>query len=268
MSRFDLSGEVAVVIGGTGVLGGHVAVGFAEAGARVVVMGRREDAGAERVAEIEAAGGSGVYVQCDALDPASIADAHAETRDRVGEVSVLLNAAGGNSPGVTVTDEQPFEAIDLDAWHGNFALNFDAGVLYPCREFGPAMVDCGRGSIINIASVTSHLPLSRVVTYSAAKAAVLSLSRFLAREWADKGVRVNTLTPGFFPAEQNMQFLFNEDGSPTDRTKSILWHLPMDRLGKPEELVGAAIFLAAEQASSYVTGSDIVVDGGFLAMTI
>ncbi|MAF11127.1 D-mannonate oxidoreductase [Candidatus Poribacteria bacterium] len=268
MSRFDLSGEIAVVIGGTGVLGGHIAVGFGEAGADVVVMGRRAEAGAERVAEIEAVGGKATYVRCDAADPASVAEAHAETRDRVGEVSVLLNAAGGNSPSVTVTDDHPFEAIYLDAWHDNFALNFDAGILHPCREFGPAMVANGRGSIINIASVTSHLPLSRVVTYSAAKAAVLSLSRFLAREWADKGVRVNTLTPGFFPAEQNMQFLFNEDGSPTDRTKSILGHLPMDRLGKPEELVGAAIFLAAEKASSYVTGSDIVVDGGFLAMTI
>ncbi|MDA1192165.1 MAG: SDR family oxidoreductase, partial [Candidatus Poribacteria bacterium] len=147
-------------------------------------------------------------------------------------------------------------------------MNFHGGILYPCREFGPAMVENGRGSIINIASVAAHQPLSRVVTYSSAKAAVLSLSRFLAREWANKGVRVNTLTPGFFPAEQNRRFLYNEDGSPTARTTQIMGHTPMKRFGDPEELVGAAIYLASEKASSFVTGADICVDGGFLATTI
>jgi NAD(P)-dependent dehydrogenase (short-subunit alcohol dehydrogenase family) len=126
----------------------------------------------------------------------------------------------------------------------------------------------GKGSIINIASVSAHLPLSRVVSYSAAKAAVLNLSLFLAREWATKGVRVNTLTPGFFPAEQNRKLLFKEDGSPSDRTKSIWAHTPMNRFGEPNELVGAAIFLASQKASSFVTGTDIRVDGGFLSQTI
>ena len=130
------------------------------------------------------------------------------------------------------------------------------------------MAKRGHGSIINIASVSAHLPLSRVVSYSAAKAAVLNLSLFLAREWAPKGVRVNTITPGFFPAEQNRKLLFNDDGSPMPRTKSIWGHTPMGRFGESHELVGACIFLASHSASSFVTGTDIRVDGGFLSQTI
>ena len=130
------------------------------------------------------------------------------------------------------------------------------------------MCDQGKGSIINIASVSAHVPLSRVVAYSASKAAVLSLSQFLAREWAKAGVRVNTLTPGFFPAEQNRRLLFNEDGTPTARTESIWTHTPMGRFGTSAELVGACVFLASHAASSFVTGSDVRVDGGFLCQTI
>jgi NAD(P)-dependent dehydrogenase (short-subunit alcohol dehydrogenase family) len=129
------------------------------------------------------------------------------------------------------------------------------------------MVARAKGSIINIASVSAHLPLSRVVSYSASKAAVLNLTRFLAREWAPKNVRVNSITPGFFPAGQNRKLLFNEDGSPTERTRDIWRHTPMGRFGEAQELVGAAIFLAS-QASSFVTGADLRVDGGFLAQTI
>src|SRR5437868_4782262 len=130
------------------------------------------------------------------------------------------------------------------------------------------MVARNRGSIINIASVSAHIPLSRVVSYSAAKASVLNLTLFLAREWAAKGVRVNSLTPGFFPAEQNRKLLFNEDGSPTARTRSIWGHTPMGRFGETGELVGAALFLASHKASSFVTGADLRVDGGFLGQTI
>jgi NAD(P)-dependent dehydrogenase (short-subunit alcohol dehydrogenase family) len=130
------------------------------------------------------------------------------------------------------------------------------------------MCKAGRGSIINIASVSAHLPLSRVVAYSSAKAAVLNLTQFLAREWAPRGVRVNSITPGFFPAEQNRKLLFNEDGSPTARTQSIWTHTPMARFGKSEELIGACVFLASHAASSFVTGTDIRVDGGFLSQTI
>jgi len=140
--------------------------------------------------------------------------------------------------------------------------------LLPCQVFGSAMANKGGGSIINIASVSAHLPLSRVVAYSSAKAAVLNLSQFLSREWAPKGVRVNTITPGFFPAEQNKKLLFNDDGSPTPRAASILGHTPMGRFGTSSELIGAAVFLASKAASGFVTGIDLRVDGGFLSQTI
>jgi len=156
----------------------------------------------------------------------------------------------------------------MSDWRANFDLNLAAGALLPAQEFGPAMCERGRGSIINISSVAAHLPLSRVVAYSAAKAAVQNLSQFLAREWAPRGVRVNTITPGFFPAEQNRRLLFEENGQPTPRAQSILGHTPMGRFGQPSELIGAAIFLASEAASGFVTGSDLRVDGGYLCQTI
>src|SRR5208282_6726552 len=150
----------------------------------------------------------------------------------------------------------------------SFDLNLVGGALLPCQEFGPSMAERGGGSIINIASVSAHLPVSRVVAYSAAKAAVLNLTEFLAREWAPRGVRVNSITPGFFPAEQNRRLLFNEDGSPTPRAKSILGHTPMARFGESRELIGAVVFLASANASGFVTGTDLRVDGGFLSQTI
>ena len=147
-------------------------------------------------------------------------------------------------------------------------MNLVAGALIPCQVFGPAMKNNRKGSIINIASVSAHLPLSRVVAYSAAKAAVLNLTLFLAREWAPYNVRVNSITPGFFPGEQNRRLLFNEDGTATPRGQVILGHTPMARFGNPSELVGAAVFLASEKASGFVTGIDLRVDGGFLSQTI
>jgi NAD(P)-dependent dehydrogenase (short-subunit alcohol dehydrogenase family) len=181
---------------------------------------------------------------------------------------VLVNAAGGNNPKVTVTGEKTVESITLADWRESFDMNLVGGALLPCQEFGPAMAERGKGSIINIASVSAHLPLSRVIAYSAAKAAVLNLTQFLAREWALRGVRVNALTPGFFPAEQNRALLFQADGTPTPRAQSILGHTPMGRFGEARELVGAAIFLASTKASSFVTGIDLRVDGGFLSQTI
>jgi len=268
MNLFDLQGEVAVVIGATGVLGGALADGLAEAGAKVAVLGRNAERGEARVKAIQAKGGQAAFFNCDAISRCSLTEAHEQIEAKLGPPTILVNAAGGNAPQVTVTAECPFEQIQLADWQANFDLNLAGGVLLPCQEFGPAMCKRGRGSIINIASVSAHLPLSRVVTYSAAKAAVLSLSQFLAREWATKGVRVNTLTPGFFPAEQNRKLLFNDDGTPTARTKSIWGHTPMNRFGESHELIGACLFLASHQASSFVTGTDIRVDGGFLSQTI
>ena len=268
MDLFDLNDEVAAVIGATGVLGGALAEGLAAAGAKVAVLGRNEERGRARVKAIQATGGQAAFFSADAISRCSLAEAHERIAAAFGAPSILVNAAGGNDPRVTVTHERPVEQIRLEDWQANFDLNLIGGVLLPCQEFGPAMRKRGRGSIINIGSVAAHLPLSRVVSYSAAKAAVMNLSLFLAREWAAEGVRVNTITPGFFPAEQNRKLLFNEDGSPAQRTKSIWAHTPMGRFGEAHELVGACLFLASHRASSFVTGTDIRVDGGFLSQTI
>ena len=265
---FDLSKDVAVVIGATGVLGGAIAEGLGAAGAAVAVLGRNGERGQERVRAIQAAGGRAGFFAADAQSRESLEAARAAVVAALGEPTVLVNAAGGNDPKVTVTSERPFEQIEAVDWRANFDLNLVGGVLLPCQVFGPGMVQRRGGSIVNIGSASARLPLSRVVAYSAAKAAVLNLTRFLAREWAPAGVRVNAITPGFFPAEQNRRLLFNPDGTPTPRAQAILGHTPMNRFGEPAELVGAAVFLASARASGFITGTDIVVDGGFLSQTI
>ena len=265
---FDLSGQTAVVIGATGVLGGSIAEGLAAAGAIVAVAGRNRARGEERVSSIAANGGRARFVEADASNRESLEKALAEVESELGRPCILVNAAGGNDPSVTVTPDHPFEDITSEAWTKSFDMNLVGGALLPCQVFGPHMARNGGGSIINIASVSAHLPLSRVVAYSAAKAAVLNLTQFLAREWAPQGVRVNSVTPGFFPAEQNRKLLFNDDGSPTARAASILGHTPMARFGTAQELNGAIVFLASQAASGFVTGIDLKVDGGFLCQTI
>jgi NAD(P)-dependent dehydrogenase (short-subunit alcohol dehydrogenase family) len=268
VNLFDLSGEVAAVIGATGALGGAIAQGLAEAGASVAVLGRNAERGAARVAAIERIGGKAVFVTCDATSRDGVAAARKELESLLGPATVLVNAAGGNDPKVTLPPGRGVEEIQADDWRANFDLNLVGGALLPCQEFGTAMVQRKRGSIINIASVSAHVPLSRVIAYSAAKAAVLSLTQFLGREWATSGVRVNSITPGFFPADQNRKLLFNDDGTPTPRAQAILGHTGMARFGEAHELAGAAVFLASSQASGFVTGTDIRVDGGFLSQTI
>lgn len=266
MGRFCLQGQVAVVVGGTGVLGGAMARGLAEAGAAVAIVGRSAERGAEVVVSIEAAGGRALFAAADATKRDELQAAREQIVSELGEPGVLINAAGGNDPRVTVTDDLAFEQIDLSSWDAAFDLNLAAGVLLPCQVFGPPMREAGSGSIVNIASITAHVPLSKVVAYSAAKAAVLNVTQFLAREWAPT-VRVNSITPGFFPGEQNRRLLFGDDGEPTERGRQILGHTPMGRFGDPDELAGAAVFLASP-ASAFVTGTDVRVDGGFLSTTI
>ena len=256
---FDLSGDVAVVIGATGALGGAIAEGLAEAGAKVAVVGRNAARGQARVAVIAANGGQAAFFAADALRKESLRAAHQAIEQSLGAPAILVNAAGGNDPKATVTAERPFEQIALGDWQANFELNLVGGALLPCQEFGPAMVARGHGSIINIASVSAHLPLSRVAAYSASKAAVLNLTRFLAREWAPRGVRVNSITPGFFPAEQNRKLLDAE------RIDNIMRGTPMRRFGEPEELVGALLLLVSRKAGSFITGTHVNVDGGFTA---
>jgi NAD(P)-dependent dehydrogenase (short-subunit alcohol dehydrogenase family) len=265
---FRLDGETAVVLGGTGALGGAMAEALASAGAAVAIIGRNHERGQERVRGIEAAGGRAIFQAADALDRASLTQALDAIAKQLGPPAVLVSAAGGNKPEATLPPGADFCRLPLDAWQGVFDLNLVAGVLLPCQVFGEPMLAAGRGSIINIASMAGMTPLSRVVAYSAAKAAVINLTKFLAREWAPRGVRVNAISPGFFPAEQNRTLLFNDDGSFTQRGAQIIAHTPMARFGDPHELAGAILWLAAQRASSFVTGQNIVVDGGFSAVTI
>jgi NAD(P)-dependent dehydrogenase (short-subunit alcohol dehydrogenase family) len=265
---FDLRNETAAILGGTGVLGGAMAEALAAFGARVAILGRSAERGGERVRAIEAAGGKAMFQPADALDRNSLAAARDAIHQQFGPVSVLVNAAGGNRPDATLPPGADFCKLPLDAWQNVFDLNLVGGVLLPSQVFGETMLAAGRGSIINIASMAGVIPLSRVVAYSAAKAAVINLTQFLAREWATKGIRVNAISPGFFPAEQNKKLLFNDDGSYTDRGRQIISHTPMARFGDSAELAGAVVWLAAPKASSFVTGQNILVDGGFSAVTI
>lgn len=265
---FDLTGEVAVVLGGTGGLGGAMASALAAAGAKTAVLGRNAERGEARVRQIEAEGGTATFLAADALDAESLTRARDSLLARWGGVPILVNAAGGNRPDATLPPGADFSQLPLEAWQGVFDLNLVGGALLPCQVFGETMCAAGKGSIVNIASLSGITPLSRVVAYSAAKAAVLNLTQFLAREWAEQGVRVNAISPGFFPAEQNRRLLFNEDGSYSDRARQIIGHTPMGRFGIADELTGAVVFLASSRASGFVTGHNLVVDGGFSATTI
>lgn len=265
---FNLEGKTAVVIGGTGALGGAMAHALAGAGAQVCVIGRSQERGQQRVLEIENSGGKAFFQSADAMEKSSLEAARLGVLQRADSIDILVNAAGGNRPDATLTPGANFCELPIDAWQNVFDLNLVGGVLLPCQVFGETMLEKQSGSIINIASMSGMIPLSRVVAYSAAKAAVLNLTQFLAREWATKGIRVNALSPGFFPAEQNKKLLFNDDGSYSERGGQIIGHTPMARFGNAQELAGAIVWLASQKASSFVTGQNIVVDGGFSSTTI
>jgi NAD(P)-dependent dehydrogenase (short-subunit alcohol dehydrogenase family) len=265
---FDLSGEVAAVLGGTGVLGGAMADALGAAGATVAVVGRSEERGMERVRIIEKAGGKAIFQTADAMSPESLTKARDAILSKLGKVTILINGAGGNKPEATIMPGGDFCKLPLAGWEAVFDLNLVGGTLLPCQIFGESMVAAGKGSVINIASMSAILPLSRVVAYSASKAAVLNLTQWLAREWATKGVRVNAISPGFFPAEQNRRMLLKDDGTYTERGQAIVGHTPMGRFGNAEELAGAVVWLASSRASGFVTGQNIVVAGGFSSVTI
>ena len=267
-SFFNLTDEVAVVIGGTGMLGSAIAKGLAGAGAKVAIVGRHGERGAHGVQTIVKSGGKAGFFSADATSRASLHAARLEIEKKFGIATILVNAAGGNDPTVTATPDHPFESITLNDWQKHFEINVGGGILVPCQEFGAVMCLRGKGSIINLASVTAHIPVARLAAYSASKAVILNLTKYLAREWAPKGVRVNSITPGWIPAEYNRRLLINEDGTPGPRAEAIFRHTPMGRFGEPDELAGAAVFLASPYASGFVTGIDIPIDGGFLAQTI
>ena len=255
---FGLDGLTAVVIGGTGVLGGAISEALSGAGAHTVVVGRTlktDDDGQDIVARINANGDSAEFVRCDSTVRDDIQALAKHLTDAGRNCDVLVNGPGMNAA-------TPFLDIPDEEWERIFNVNLSS-IRIACQELGKLMLDNGKGgSIINIASVSAELPLSRVFTYSATKAALLSLTRNLAREWAPQGIRVNALSPGFFPAEQNRKVLT------PDRVESIMKHTPIDRFGSPEELAGAVLLMASPKAGSFVVGANILVDGGFTAMTI
>ncbi len=254
-SLYSLTGKVAVVIGGTGELCGAMAEGLAGAGAETVLVGRNEEKAKPRLERIAAAGGRGYFVATEASERAPLQQLLETVLKRSGRVDIVVNGAGVNSA-------TPFFEITDDEFERIVKINYK-GVFLGCQIFGQYLVERGEGgSIINLGSMSGVVPLSRVFTYSATKAAVHNLSKNLAREWAPKRVRVNTLVPGFFPAEQNRKILSPE------RVASIMGHTPMKRFGEARELVGATLLLASDQAGGFITGSEIIVDGGYHAMTI
>jgi NAD(P)-dependent dehydrogenase (short-subunit alcohol dehydrogenase family) len=253
-SMFSLQGHVAVVIGGTGVLCGEMAEGLARAGAEVVLVGRNAEKARTRLEAIAAAGGKAWFHAAEASSKAELEGLLAAVLARSGRVDIVVNGAGINSatPVLEITEEEVDRIL---------RVNYKS-VFLGCQIFGKYLVDRGEGgSIINLGSMSGVVPLSRVFTYSASKAAVHNLSKNLAREWAPKNVRVNILVPGFFPAEQNRKVLTPE------RVASIMGHTPMKRFGEARELVGATLLLAGP-AGSFITGAELIVDGGYHAMTI
>jgi NAD(P)-dependent dehydrogenase (short-subunit alcohol dehydrogenase family) len=261
---FDLRGRVAIVTGGSGTLGSAMARGLAAAGVRVAILGRRLERAQAVVAQIVSTGGEALPVAADVLVPAALSGARDTVVARWGGIDILLSAAGGNLPQATLANGGSIFELPVEAWRSAVDLNF-LGTLLPIQAFGPTMAAARRGSIVNISSMASQRVLTRVPAYSAAKAAIENLTRWLAVDLARKygeGLRVNAVAPGFFIGEQNRRLLTNEDGSLTPRGSRIIEHTPAGRFGEPEDLIGTVLWLCG-QASRFVNGVVIPVDGGF-----
>ena len=270
-----LQDRAALVTGAGGVLCSRMAVALAACGANVALMGRRREPLETVAGEIRANGGKALCVPCDVLDKAGLEAARVEIEKAFGPVSLLVNGAGGNNPRATAqkeTLESPADAsaggtffdLTLDGVRDVFTLNY-MGTLLPTQVFAKPMAQAGCGVIINISSASSFRPLTKVGAYGGAKAAVNSLTQWLAVHLAKAGVRVNAIVPGFFITEQNRALLTTPDGGLTPRSQKILAHTPQGRFGEPEDLIGALLWLANDAAAGFVTGAVIPVDGGFTA---
>lgn len=261
---FDLSGRVAVVTGGTGVLGGVMAHGLAAAGVKTVILGRRKEAGEALVQKINAQGFEALFVQADVLEENTLRQASAEVLKAYGKIDILVNAAGGNLPGAVVTPDQTFFDLDMGEFQKVVDLNL-VGTVLPTKVFSEDMARRRAGVIVNIASMASFRPITRVVGYGAAKAAIVNFTEWMAIEMSKKfgeGLRVNGIAPGFFLTEQNRELLTNPDGTYTARGQAAINNTPFGRLGAPDELVGTLIWLCSD-AAKFVTGVTVPVDGGF-----
>jgi NAD(P)-dependent dehydrogenase (short-subunit alcohol dehydrogenase family) len=263
-SLFDISQRVVVVTGATGVLAGAAARYFAAQGARVVFLGRDQARLDQALADTRDLPGETIAFSCDVLDATGLEKVRTEIMARFGRIDALVNAAGGNQPGATITPDKTFLDLDLTAYRKVVELNLD-GTVVPSFVFAKTFGMQKSGIIINFSSMASTQAITRVVGYSNAKAAVDNFTKWLAVELAGKfgpGLRVNAIAPGFFIADQNRRLLLNEDGSPTARGQSVLAKTPFKRFGEAHELHGALHFLLSN-ASAFVTGTVLPVDGGF-----
>lgn len=278
MLNENLKNRVAVITGGGGVLCSGFAKDLAKFGVKVAVLDLREDAAQKVVDEIKQAGGTALAVGCNVLEAASLEAAREKINAALGTCDILINGAGGNSPLGTTTKEtlelkdiaEKAEGIktffDLDPKGIEFVFNLNfLGTLLTTQCFAKDMVGKKNASILNISSMNSYRPLTKIPAYSAAKAAVSNFTQFMAVHFADVGIRVNAIAPGFFSTNQNKTLLFNEDGSLTPRSDKIISHTPLRRFGVPEDLTGALIFLCDEEYSGFITGIILPVDGGFSA---
>lgn len=269
-----LKDKVVVITGGAGVLGAGFTNALAKQGAKVAILGRDGDKAQKLADQIISAGGQAIGVSADVCDEASLRKAHAAINDALGLVDILINGAGGNHPKGTSADVffdrennttglQTFFGLDTEGLRFVFDLNF-IGTLLPTQIFAADMIGREGCSILNISSVSAFHPLTKVVAYSAAKAAISNLTEWLSVYFAKEGIRVNALSPGFFLTEQNRTLLTNEDGSLTERGNKILSQTPMGRFGQPNDLDSTLLWLC-NPASRFVTGIVVAVDGGFLA---
>lgn len=274
----SLNGKVAVITGGGGVLCSGFAKTLAEQGVKVAVLDLNEDAAKKVADEINLNGGTAIAVGCNVLEPESMKQARDIVDEKLGTCDILLNGAGGNNPKGTTTketlekidlvekDENVKTFFDLDPEGISFVFNLNfLGTLIPTQIFARDMAEKEDSCIVMITSMNAFRPLTKIPAYSAAKAAVANFTQFMAVHFADMGIRVNAIAPGFFSTKQNKDLLWNPDGSPTARTGKILAATPMGRFGKPEELSGALLFLCDREYSGFVTGTTIAVDGGFNA---
>ncbi|CAN5135608.1 SDR family oxidoreductase [soil metagenome] len=261
---FSLENKTAIITGGTGVLGKSMVRGLSAAGASVAILGRRKEAAEELAQEIRATGGKALAVKADVLDREQLEKAKRVIIADFGAIDILVNAAGGNMPGAVIPPDKTFFDLKMDDFQKVIDLNL-LGTVLPTQIFSEDMAKRKKGVIVNIASMASFRPITRVVGYSAAKAAVENFTQWLAVEMAKKfgeGIRVNAISPGFFLTEQNRTLLSNPDGSLTARGQAAINQTPFGRFGKPEELVGTLVFLCSD-ASLFVTGVNLPVDGGF-----
>ena len=266
INLFDIQGNVTVITGGTGVLGRAIAKYLACNGAKVVILGRKEETGKKIIEEIARHNPSGSidFMKTDVLQKDMVEENCKEIIEKYGEIDTLINAAGGNMPGATIGPDQNF--FDLDTAQFEKVLNLNlTGTVIPTQIFLKPMAERGKGSIINFSSMAAFRPMTRVCGYAAAKAGISNFTAYMATECAKKfgeGIRVNAIAPGFFLTEQNRTLLTNPDGSYTQRGQDVIRQTPFGRMGNPEELCGTVHYLMSD-ASKFVTGTVAVVDGGF-----